>query len=236
MSFRVVSLVPSATETLIDWGVVPIAVTRFCERPELPHVGGTKDPLVGDIVELRPDLVVMCDQENRREDFEALEEAGLNVFAFSITHLDHVEPQLRQLAEQLDTSPRSTPIPTLPLHVPQPDGSRCSVFVPIWKRPWMTINADTYASSLLVACGFDNVFADAVVRYPEVSAEEIGDRSPERVLAPSEPYPFAERHRTLLEQFGPVTFVDGKDVFWWGSRTESAVRRLDDLRSALATA
>ena len=49
---RVVSLVPSVTETLLAWDVVPIAVTRFCEHPELPHVGGTKDPDVDRIVSL----------------------------------------------------------------------------------------------------------------------------------------------------------------------------------------
>ena len=42
---RVVSLVPSVTETLLAWGVTPAACTRFCEQPDLPHVGGTKDPL-----------------------------------------------------------------------------------------------------------------------------------------------------------------------------------------------
>ena len=44
MAPRVVSLVPSVTETLLAWGVTPVAVTRFCEVPGLPTVGGTKNP------------------------------------------------------------------------------------------------------------------------------------------------------------------------------------------------
>ena len=67
---RVVSLVPSATETLLAWGITPIAVTRFCEQPHLPAVGGTKNPDVAAIVELSPDFVVMCPEENRLEDAE----------------------------------------------------------------------------------------------------------------------------------------------------------------------
>ncbi|MEY2588091.1 MAG: hypothetical protein QOJ67_75, partial [Acidimicrobiaceae bacterium] len=63
---RIVSLVPSATESLLAWGVTPVAVTRFCEQPELLAVGGTKDPDVAAIVALRPDLVVLCEEENRR--------------------------------------------------------------------------------------------------------------------------------------------------------------------------
>jgi len=54
-SMRIVSLVPSVTETLSAWGRTPIACTRFCERPDLPHVGGTKDPDIGRIAELAPD-------------------------------------------------------------------------------------------------------------------------------------------------------------------------------------
>ena len=74
---RVVSLVPSVTETLLAWGVEPVAVTRFCEQPALRAVGGTKDPDIGAIVALAPDLVVVNDEENRREDAEALGAAGL---------------------------------------------------------------------------------------------------------------------------------------------------------------
>src|SRR5262245_35700425 len=73
---RVVSLVPSVTETLLDWGIRPVAVTRFCEQPGFPTVGGTKDPDVAAIVALEPDLVVVNDEENRREDADALAAAG----------------------------------------------------------------------------------------------------------------------------------------------------------------
>ena len=56
---RVVSLVPSVTESLLEWGIEPVACTRFCEQPGLRHVGGTKDPDIEAIVGLRPDMVVV---------------------------------------------------------------------------------------------------------------------------------------------------------------------------------
>ena len=90
---RVVSLVPSVTESLLAWDVVPIAVTRFCEHPELPHVGGTKDPDVDRIVSLAPDLVVVNDEENRKEDFDALEAAGLAVHVVRVTRVEDVAPR-----------------------------------------------------------------------------------------------------------------------------------------------
>ena len=66
MTPRVVSLVPSVTETLLAWGIQPVACTRFCEQPSLHHVGGTKDPDVAAIADLGPDLVVVDEEENRR--------------------------------------------------------------------------------------------------------------------------------------------------------------------------
>ena len=83
---RVVSLLPSVTETLRTWRLDPVACTRFCEQPDLPRVGGTKDPDVDAIVALRPDLVVVDEEENRREDAEALVAAGLEVFVTAVRY------------------------------------------------------------------------------------------------------------------------------------------------------
>jgi ABC-type Fe3+-hydroxamate transport system substrate-binding protein len=222
---RVVSLVPSATETLLEWGIQPVGVSRFCEQPSIDAFGGTKDPAIDRIVALRPDLVVMCDQENRREDHDELVAAGLDVFAFSITALEHVDPQLNLLRQRVDLADQ-------PPSEAAAEAATIRVFVPIWKRPWMSINAETYASTLLAAAGFENICAPMNARYPELDVAAIVELGPELVLAPSEPYPFAERHRPQLEQFGPVAFVDGKDLFWWGTRTPHALRRLRDMRSA----
>ncbi|MEA3018664.1 MAG: hypothetical protein QOI47_188 [Actinomycetota bacterium] len=214
---RVVSLVPSLTETLLAWGVEPIAVTRFCEQPRFEAVGGTKDPDVGRIIELAPDVVLLNDEENRRDDADALVAAGLDIHVVPIASLADVAPQLAALRERLGLAAGDEPLlaPASPVRV--------RAFVPIWRRPWMTMSADTYGSSVLEHLGVANVFADASVRYPEVDLAGI---TADVVLAPSEPYPFAERHRAELERIAPVTFVDGQDLFWWGSRTPSALARL----------
>ena len=95
---RVVSLVPSVTESLLAWGVRPVAVTRFCEQPALRAVGGTKDPDVAAIVDLAPDLVVVNDEENRREDADALAAAGLRVHVTHVESVADVDPTLDALA------------------------------------------------------------------------------------------------------------------------------------------
>jgi ABC-type Fe3+-hydroxamate transport system substrate-binding protein len=221
MGPRVVSLIPSMTETLLDWGVTPVACTRFCEQPHLLHVGGTKDPDIDAIVELRPDLVIVDIEENRREDHAALVAAAVDVHVLRIRSVDDVAPQLEPLAERLGVRWRM-PIVDVPART-----ARLAAFVPIWKRPWMALGAPTYGTSVLQRLGITNVFgAEGDGAYPETTLEEAQRRRPDVVLAPSEPYPFAERHRPQLEVVAPVVFVDGKDLVWWGTRTAPALRRL----------
>jgi ABC-type Fe3+-hydroxamate transport system substrate-binding protein len=217
---RIVSLVPSATETLIDWGITPIAVTRFCERPELPAVGGTKDPNVEAIAALAPDLVVLCEEENRIEDADRLAAVGLALHTITVRSVGDVPRELDRLAETVGAEPSDATLPD----PSEPTGIRA--FVPIWRRPWMTLNDDTYGSSVLRHLGITNIFGAHPERYPTVTLEDAAAQEPDRVIAPSEPYPFRERHRAELEAVAPVMLVDGQDLFWWGSRTPLALERL----------
>lgn len=220
---RVVSLVPSVTETLLAWGVVPVAVTRFCEQPGLPAVGGTKDPDVRAVAALAPDLVVLNDEENRLEDHDALVAAGLTVHVVAVRSVADVAPALAGLRARLGLPP--VPVPDLP--PPRPAARRA--FVPIWRRPWMALGGDTYGSSVLERLGVANAYADADERYPTTTLEAAAAAGPDVVLAPSEPYPFRERHRAELGAVAPVVLVDGQDLFWWGHRTPAALRRLEAL-------
>ena len=218
---RVVSLVPSATESLVAMGVRPVGVTRFCPPVAgAAAVGGTKDPHLDEIVALGPDLVVMCTEENRREDADALVSAGIRIEALSIDTVDDVAPALAALARRLGVAPPSLDLPERRAH----DGR--TAFVPIWRRPWMTVSGRTYAASVLGHLGLGTSFAGSEDRYPTVELEAVAARQPSVVVAPDEPYPFGERHRSELETVAPTVLVDGRDLLWWGTRTPGALHRL----------
>ncbi|HLI01762.1 MAG TPA: helical backbone metal receptor [Acidimicrobiales bacterium] len=232
---RVVSLVPSVSETLVAWGLVPVAVTRFCEQPGLPTVGGTKSPDVDAIAALRPDVVVMDRQENRREDADALAAAGLVVHATDVRALEDVGPTLDALRAAVGLAAAGEEGKGDSSGPDRRGGVEpIRVWVPVWRRPWMTVNHATYGSSLLAACGAINVFADHPDTYPTVEFDEVAGRRPDVVLAPSEPYPWSERHRSLLEAVAPMVLVDGRDLWWWGTRTPAARARLSALLAGLA--
>ncbi|MGB5812303.1 MAG: helical backbone metal receptor, partial [Polyangiales bacterium] len=129
------------------------------------------------------------------------------------------------------------------------------VFVPIWKDPWMTFDGRAYASDLLRVCGAHNVFDDRVrkyplaadlgqraawddarvagrdTRYPRVQLDEVIERGARAVLFPDEPYAFSEIDEepfAALDTTRPLWLerVDGKDLFWYGTRVAEAVDRL----------
>ncbi len=229
---RVVSLVPSITETLLAWGVDVVACTRFCEQPALAHVGGTKDPDIAAIVALAPDLVVLDREENRREDAAALAAAGLRIHVTHVTGLDSLGPALSGLAEATGADPASDPVD--PSDV---DPLARTAIVPIWRRPWMLLGADTYGAGLLASIGVATLPGPGPDRYPMVEPSTFAGQV-DLVVLPSEPYPFADRHSAEVADLVPgaqVVLVDGRDLLWWGVRTPGAAQRLRAVLRAVTT-
>ncbi len=76
---RIVSLVPSITETLYDLGLRDevVGITRFCIHPaewfqSKQRIGGTKDFRLEDIRTLEPDLIIANKEENDKALLEEL--------------------------------------------------------------------------------------------------------------------------------------------------------------------
>lgn len=220
---RIVSLVPSSTETLLALGADVIACTKYCEQPDLSHVGGTKNPDIAATLALEPDLVVLDREENRIEDHDALVRAGVRLFVSDVTDVDRGLAVVGQLADAAGLKAAE-----IARHSPPFSGRRRRAFVPIWRRPWMTIGASTYGASLLDRVGVDVVtFGNDA--YPTVELADVGAAGPDLVLVPSEPYEFSDTHLTEITEAVPdatILRIDGQDLFWWGIRTPSAINRL----------
>ncbi len=244
---RVVSLVPSITESLFDLGLgeFVVGVTDYCIHPgdallAVPRIGGPKTPDLERILALQPDLVIANQEENRKVDAEALQAAGLQVW---ITYPRTVAQSLEMLWDlvslfhSLERAPSLTTIERV-LDWAERAATRrepVRVFCPIWRDPWMTIGAETYAHDLLRVCGGRNVFADwqGGSRYPTITLADVVDRCPEIILLPSEPFRFSEAHRDELASYpgipARVLLVDGTLLTWFGTRMGKALRLLPEL-------
>ena len=243
---RVVSLVPSISETLWHLGIGPrlVGVTRYCTDPvevrSLPVCGGTKNPVCAQVIELRPDLVFMSEEENRLEDFETLAAAGISIFVSLPKSIDDTADWVRRVGAAVGCGAAAESMGAAIEHACESTrarvaarGQRRRVFCPIWKKPWMSFNADTYADAVLRLCGGDNVFAAASERYCTVTLEEAAAGRPEVVLLPDEPYPFADRHvnevQGVLDRTAPghARVVDGQALSWYGARTPNGLRIIE---------
>lgn len=239
---RIVSLVPSLTETLWDLGVGEqvVGVTQFCVRPDdalarAEVVGGTKNADVDAVIGLQPDLVLTDEDENKPEHIDALRKAGLRVVTTRIERVADVGREVVEIGRILGRGieaegwrqriqERSAEIRDA-VRV----AGRLRGFIPIWRKPLMTMGGRTYLSDLCAICGVDNVFGEAEKKYFETAFEEVRAKDADVVLLPTEPFRYGDEHRAeYAEALGvsaeAVEVVDGQAMTWFGTHT---VRGLD---------
>jgi ABC-type Fe3+-hydroxamate transport system substrate-binding protein len=246
---RLVSLVPSLTEILFDFGrgAEVVGITDFCTEPAIEvaqkrRIGGTKNPDLTAILALQPDLVLAVAEENRRDDVSRLEAVGVPVYVFEPTTVRDGIDLLWQVAEILacrETVALSLQaIEEIYAETQALTASRPSVrvFCPIWKDPYMTINAGTYVHDMLRVCGGDNIFAERARRfpiaadlgqqpertgsrdaardrrYPRVTLEEMAILRPDVILLPDEPYVFSEADVADFTAFTDVPAVSEQRI------------------------
>ncbi len=247
---RIVSLIPSTTETLCALGLAEalVGVTVYCREPvdvvrTKTRVGGEKDPDLATIRELAPDLVVANIEENRPQDVAALRQWGIPVW---VTYPRTVAEGIAMIRELGDLTGRSEPAEALAgeltnLYRQVSEARRgrpgLPVFYAIWREPWMTIGRDTYIHDMLRVCGGANIFAEHAERYPRVTLAEVAAHRPELILLPDEPFRFRPVHRRDFEAYpevpavraGQIRLVDGKPFSWHGPRIAEALRTLPAL-------
>lgn len=251
---RIASLVPSLTELVCALGLrsALVARTGFCIHPgdlaEVPKVGGTKDVNLARLRALRPTHVLVNVDENRLETVQALRafvpevvvthpcapEDNLALYA-QFAQVFGDQPGVRAAAARLADDLQAELDATRPgRHPVEP------VWVPIWREPWMTVARDTYIARLLARLDWATWpevqgGPTGAARYPVMSGREPGLATVRRVLLPSEPYRFDQRHRAEVQALCPqarVQLVDGEWLSWYGPRAAQALRHLRSLRES----
>ncbi|HVT02661.1 MAG TPA: helical backbone metal receptor [Thermoanaerobaculia bacterium] len=234
---RVISLVPSLTESLFDLGVGPgvVAVTDFCIFPDaqvkgLPRIGGTKNPDIDEIRRLAPDLVYVNLEENLKRHAEAIS-AFAPVFATepkTVPDVIHLlmtlgaihgrESEARSFAFEIDR--------LLENHF-----GPFTFAVAIWKDPWMWCGGDTYVSALVTAAGGVNVLEEER-RYPNHNVDRLCQLEPEIIFLPDEPFVFKEADATWLGATTGSRIVGpfpGHLFTWHGTRTLLGMKLLENV-------
>ena len=237
---RVVSLVPSWTETLFALGLSGDEVvgrTTFCTRPDgiserVPKLGGTKTPKLDRILELEPDVVIVNRDENRKEHVEALDFEFEDLVGGPRCFITHPRDVLTALAEidrrgallQATDEAAKLRARIEAARDRLPTTRRGRALYLVWRRPWISASPDTFVHGMMDAAGFDNVIDEAFLdsvpwdsdgqrRYPPLDEEQIVALAPDVILLSSEPFPFRAKHvDELREQLAEIDAAFAKRV------------------------
>ena len=217
---RVVSLVPSLSETLAPLGVL-VGATDWCTHPvdlDVRRVRGTKNPDRAAILDLAPDLVVANKEENRELDVRRLRAAGVPVWVTDISTV----PQSLAAIRRLVTDALQQPVPGWVDEAerlwctPGPSGLHgIRLALPIWRDPWMVVGGDCFTSDVLRRLGAHNAFDD-VPRYPTVDLGALDTDELDLVLLPDEPYVFGPDDGPEAFTRVPTRLVSGRLLTWYG--------------------
>lgn len=244
---RVVSMVPSWTETLLRAGVQVVGRTRYCIHPpkmitNIPIVGGTKDVSWDLVADLKPDLVLLDKEENP---LEMAEQCPVPYLSTHVSSLESLQTELVRLGEHfqnpnlmemavkcLDILEAPKPvwnqqkIPGFLEWVQVPSQNYDKVVYLIWKKPWMAVGKETYIGSVLEKLGAMLLEFPEGDKYPVIEIEECKNAL---FLFSSEPFPFHKKINELKELDLEGAIVNGESYSWFG------VRSIDFLYTTLLT-
>jgi ABC-type Fe3+-hydroxamate transport system substrate-binding protein len=247
---RIVSLVPSTTESVVAFGGwrALVACTRYCVEPResltaVRRIGGTKNPDREAIAALEPDLVLANAEENRPQDIDWLAERR-PLFVQTPRTVAEAADCLVALAARLGVDDAAHPFVDRlrdAVDAPLESGPPLRVFAPIWRKPWMGVNGSTYVHDVLRRAGAENVCADLPARYPEVAPEWVREQRVDAVLLPSEPWAFDDEQRSELQEQGTfgsavLALCDGRDLCWHGVHAAIGLPRVRSLVTGLRRA
>lgn len=235
-------MVPSWTETLLQAGVQVVGRTRFCIHPpkaitNIPIVGGTKDVDWNLVVDLKPDLVLLDQEENP---LEMAEECPLPYLATHVRSLQSLHEEFVKLGERFESAqlmewavdaldileaPRARwnqqKIPGFIEWVKAPSRDRAEVTYLIWKKPWMAASRETYIGSVLEKLGAKVMEFPVGDKYPVC---EIEDFKNALCLFSSEPFPFHKKIQELRSLGLEGAVVNGESYSWFGIRSLSFLK------------
>lgn len=247
---RIISLVPSQSELLVDLGLrdAIVGVTKFCVHPKdlrdsKKVVGGTKQVHVDRIRKLAPDIILCNKEENTPQMVEELEEIA-PVHVSDVKNIDDSIELIREYGELFGARENASEIAGKILDLRDEfrdfvkEQPVRNVVYFIWKNPWMVVGKDTFIDHLLRLNNFENLFSFEKSRYPEIDLEDLEKKKPDHILLSTEPFPFKEEDKEAFEKVvrkDCIHIVDGEYFSWYGSRLVAAFSYFKKLHSELAS-
>lgn len=192
---RILSLVPSATQTLQALGAGSLLVGRTdydtaSALSHLPSVGGGLQPSLEVVVSLDPDLVIRFAGESDRVTPRRLARLGIQQFAVRPDRMADIRRTILDLGEITGFRDKATEMVAEMDSILQEIESRLqgrsrrNVAYLLGGNPPWAAGKDTFVEELIHVAGGANVFDDLEALYGPVSPEELMTREIDLVLIP----------------------------------------------------
>ena len=246
---RIISLVPSLTELLHDFGLDRqiVGITKYCVHPlhyqsTKTIVGGTKKINLKKLKELKPDFILCSKEENTQEMVEALEKIA-PVYVSDVNTFDNALQLIKKLGLLFDRRTQSEHILDK-INFKLKDFKMSSkqgiikkkVAYFIWANPWMVAASGTFIDDMLRISGFKNAYTGEE-RYPEINIKTMKiTTKPDLLMFSSEPYDFTddEVYEVLRKNRKTTTiYVDGQYFSWYGSRLIKAFDHFKEIHEKI---
>ena len=244
---RLVCMVPSWTEMLIERGFDVVGRTRYCIHPKdkvqsIAVVGGTKDISWDKVKALNADLLILDQEENPKR---FAEQSPISWWSSHIENLQSLPRDLNSLKTLLQSKEQAQPIERLSQVIQQweeviqrPCQSSFSLDVFPGLIQWMRKPEDHWRPKHVLYLIWKNpwmavsknTFIGSVLqslgvtlplfetKYPKI---DLSQYNPEEtlVLFSSEPYPFAQHQQEIINMPFRSALVDGEKFSWFGVRS-----------------
>lgn len=229
---RIVSLVPSQTELLVELGVEKriLGLTKFCVHPKRLKqiktvVGGTKQVNFDKIQDLKPDIIFCNKEENSKAMVERLED----IAPVHVSDIKTLEDNVRLIKDYGEILQKQTEAANLIEDLKEQHHQFHNYILTkpvqkvaylIWRDPWMAVGKDTFINHILELNRFENVFGSKD-RYPIIDINNLPEM--DLLLLSSEPYPFKTKHVSEIPiDHSKIKLVNGEFFSWYGSRMHYA--------------
>lgn len=211
---RIITLSPSLTETVFALGLGDhvVAVTDYCDYPAqaqaLPSVGSYTNTSLEAITRLQPDLVIMLNGQQQRQ--QQLEQLGIKTLVLDNSTIADIKETIQKIADLTDRQNEADKLLTSIQAQIDYVHNKVRGLVPVRTLVGIAhyVNSDQldtvyiagqhdFYNELLKLAGGVNVYTDTTVKVPSVSAEGIIRMNPDAII---DVFPEQKDHQSDMKQ------------------------------------
>jgi iron complex transport system substrate-binding protein len=187
---RIVSLLPSLTETICELGACNriVGVDRYSNYPAsvrtLPQVGGGVDPNIEAVVALKPDVVLMATSSRGAQRLESL---GLKVLALQPRSSVDMQRVIERVAQVVDSNQAHQVWRAIDAGVEAaaqslpPHAKNLRVYFEVSRGPYAA-GQTSFIGETMQRLGLANIIAPDLGPFPKINPEYVVRANPDLIM------------------------------------------------------